>query len=190
MNYSRIDSPDGTISFVPVGAVPPAPPAPTPPAPTPPAPTPAAPPPPLPDPTWGKVGTVVNYGDGYVALNGIEMEGKNAVYTLGIKVAPNDSSVGKTTLPVWVGTNSPVSQISQRTVSVSLTPGDFDPATAQIVASGNPDFAVSFTTEPARLGQGVALLQPGRTHYVNVRNDSARAGAVIVLDGQYKNWNR
>lgn len=161
-------------------------------APTPPAPPSPAPPPPIytpPPAVAAGVNTTIDYAAAYVALNGIEVEGKG-VYILGLRVAPNDSSAGKTTLPVYVGANSPVTGISQRTVSVSLTPGDFTSATAQIVASGNPDFSVSFTTEPARVRQGVALVEPGRTYYVNVRNDTARAGVVYVLDGQYRNWNQ
>lgn len=140
--------------------------------------------------TSGDVARTINYSDNYIALNDITMGGRGAVYTLGINVGAGDSSVGKSYLPVWVGTNSPISQNGQRTVSVSLCPNDFDPSSAQIVATGSIDFAVNLTTEKRRVGAGTALVEPGRTYYINVRNDTCPKNGTCSLDGQYRNWNQ
>ncbi len=145
--------------------------------------------------TFGDAARTINYSDSYIALNDITMGGRGATYILALNVGANDSSVGKSYLPVWVGTNSPVSQNGQRTVAVSLCPNDFGGSNgtstpAQILASGAIDFAVNFTTEARRAGTGTALVQPGRTYYVNVRNDTCPTGGTCSLDGQYRNWNQ
>lgn len=140
--------------------------------------------------TSGDVARTINYSDNYIALNDITMGGVGAVYTLGVNVRIGDSSVGKSYLPVWVGTNSPISQNGQRTVSVSLCPNDFNPTSAQIVASGSIDFAVNLTTEKRRVGSGTALVEPGRTYYINVRNETCPKNGTCSLDGQYRNWNQ
>ena len=140
--------------------------------------------------TSGDVARTINYSDNYIALNDITMGGRGAVYSLGVNVGAGDSSIGKSYLPVWVGTNSPISQNGQRTVSVSLCPNDFDPVSAQIVATGSIDFAVNLTTEKRRIGSGTALVEPGRTYYINVRNDTCPKNGTCSLDGQYRNWNQ
>ena len=139
--------------------------------------------------TFGNPARTINFADPYVALNNLEIGSIGATYILGFKVAASDSTAGKLYLPVWAGANSPVTQIAQKTVAVSLCPNDFNPSSAQILASGSADFSVSFTTEANRVSPGVALVQPGRTYYINVRNDTCRA-EMCTLDGQYRNWNQ
>ena len=140
--------------------------------------------------TFGTPGSNINYGSNYVALNGITMGGAGSTYIVSYVVGANDSSVGKSYLPGYGGTNSPVTAFSYRTVSVSTCPNDFTSSNAVTVANGNYDFSIQFTTEPARAGTGIAYVQPGRTYYINIRNDNCPSGQICSLDGQYRNWNQ
>ncbi len=140
--------------------------------------------------TFGTPGSNINYGSNYVALNGITMGGAGATYIVSYVVGANDSSVGKSYLPGYGGTNSPVTAFSYRTVAVSTCPNDFTSSNAVIVASENYDFSIQFTTERTRAGTGIAYVQPGRTYYINIRNDNCPSGQICSLDGQYRNWNQ
>lgn len=140
--------------------------------------------------TSGTPGTTFNFSAPFVGLNSIALGGRGAVYVIAINVGANDSTLGREYLPAYGATNSPVTGFGYRTVSVSTCPNDFTSSNAQIVAEGSYDFLVEFTTEPSRVRQGIALLQPGRTYYINVRNDTCPGGQICSLDGQYRNWGR
>lgn len=134
-------------------------------------------------------GNSFNYASNYVDLNGITLGGNGAVYVIAVNVGANDSSVGKSYLPTIGLTNSPVTPYSDRTASVSPCPGDFTSSDAQIVATGSFGFSFNLTTQRSRAGGDVAYVEPGKTYYINIRNDNCKRSEVCSVDGQYRNWN-
>ncbi len=153
-----------------------------------------------------------NLTDGYLAFstgsastsainNGYRNEiypdfGNNNVLVFKMNVPSLFSTVGKNYLPGLVASNSPVTQISTRTVSVSECPNDFS-SSSVLVSQGNSDFVVSFTTEINRAGNGVALVKPNKVYFLNIKNTNCPVlnprnpnAGICHLDGQYRNWNQ
>lgn len=132
-------------------------------------------------------------GHGYYNLLFPEY-GNNDVLIFKMIVNSNFSTMGKTFLPGFIGAGSPVSQISQRDVTLSECPGDFS-SSAQMLVHNNADFAFQFTTEPNRVNVGIGLISANKVYYINIKNTSCFNPATGIsrtchLDGQYRNWNQ
>ena len=63
-----------------------------------------------------------------------------------------------------------------------------DPQIEMIVVKGGFGFTFAFTTEASKKTSDTAYVQPGKTYYINIRNDSCKVGKICSIDGQYRNW--
>jgi hypothetical protein len=113
------------------------------------------------------------------------------VHVTKVTVGTNDSSIGKQYPPTFNFTQDDTTLYSQRTVSLSRTCNDFNPATAQILVTGADTSTVTLvTTGDSRSGRTrVGTVSPG-VWYITIRNDTCAAGTNCSFTGIWRNWNR